>query len=69
VELPKKRLSQSLPRYYEPVGTFSYRCQQLGLWYLEIGISCTYSNPVVTGGRKHTHTRGRGMTPRPPSRS
>ncbi len=25
-------------------------------WALEIGISCTYSNPVVTGGRKHTHT-------------
>ncbi len=25
-------------------------------WVLEIGISCTYSNPVITGGRKHTHT-------------
>jgi hypothetical protein len=25
-------------------------------WALEIGISCTYSNPVVTGGQKHTHT-------------
>ncbi len=25
-------------------------------WALEIGISCTYSNPVVTGGWKHTHT-------------
>jgi hypothetical protein len=25
-------------------------------WALEIGISCTYSNPVVTRGRKHTHT-------------
>ncbi len=24
-------------------------------WALEIGISCTYSNPVVTGGQKHTH--------------
>ncbi len=23
---------------------------------LEIGISCTYSNPVVTEGQKHTHT-------------
>jgi hypothetical protein len=25
-------------------------------WALEIGISCTYSNPAITGGRKHTHT-------------
>ncbi len=25
-------------------------------WALEIGISCIYSNPVVTGGKKHTHT-------------
>jgi hypothetical protein len=25
-------------------------------WALEIGISCTYSNPVVTRGQKHTHT-------------
>ncbi len=25
-------------------------------WALEIGIACTYSNPVVTGGQKHTHT-------------
>jgi hypothetical protein len=25
-------------------------------WALEIGISCTYSNPVVTGGQKHTLT-------------
>jgi hypothetical protein len=26
-------------------------------WALEIGISCTYSNPVVTGGwKKNTHT-------------
>ncbi len=25
-------------------------------WALEIGISCTYSNPVVTRGWKHTHT-------------
>jgi hypothetical protein len=25
-------------------------------WALEMGISCTYSNPVVTGGQKHTHT-------------
>ncbi len=25
-------------------------------WALEIGISCTYSNPVIIGGRKHTHT-------------
>ncbi len=24
-------------------------------WALEIGISCTYSNTVVTGGQKHTH--------------
>jgi hypothetical protein len=24
-------------------------------WALETGISCTYSNPVVTGGQKHTH--------------
>jgi hypothetical protein len=24
---------------------------------LEIGISCTYSNPVVTRGQKHTHTQ------------
>jgi hypothetical protein len=25
-------------------------------WALEIGISCTYSSPVITGGQKHTHT-------------
>ncbi len=25
-------------------------------WALEIGISCIYSNLVVTGGQKHTHT-------------
>jgi hypothetical protein len=25
-------------------------------WALEIGISCTYSNPVITGGQKHTQT-------------
>ncbi len=72
MELPKKQLPRSLPRYYEPVGTFS--CENspflggtrgiilLSSWVwkdvnggaLEIGISCTYSNPVVTGGRKHT---------------
>jgi hypothetical protein len=32
-------------------------------WALEIGISCTYSNPVVTGGRKHTHTVERNNPP------
>ncbi len=25
-------------------------------WALEIGISCNYSNPFITRGRKHTHT-------------
>ncbi len=28
-------------------------------WALEIGISYTYSNPVITGGQKHTHTHCR----------
>ncbi len=29
--------------------------KDINSWALEIGISCTYSNPVVTGGEKHTH--------------
>jgi hypothetical protein len=73
VELPKKQLPRSLPRYYKPIGTFS--CENSSFlggtrgivllsswvwndvngWALEIGISCTYSKPVVTRGRKHTH--------------
>ncbi len=74
MELPKKQLPQSLPRYYKPVETFSCEnspflrgtrgivllssrvWKDVNGWALEIGISCTYSNPVVTGGRKHTHT-------------
>ncbi len=74
MELPKKQLPRSLPRYYELVGTFScdnspflggtrgivllssWVWKNVNGWALEIGISCTYSNPIVTGGRKHTHT-------------
>ncbi len=71
MELPKKAVATSLPRYYEPVGIFScatapswgtrgivllssWVWKDVNGWALEIGISCTYSNPVVTGGRKHT---------------
>ncbi len=74
MELPKKQLPWSLPRYYKPVGTFSCEnspflggtrgivllssrvWKDVNGWALKMGISCTYSNPVVTGGRKHTHT-------------
>ncbi len=76
MELPKKQLPRSLPRYCKPVGTFSCEnspfwggtrgivllnsrvWKDVNGWALEIGISCTYSNPVVTGGRKHTHMFG-----------
>ncbi len=72
MELPKKQLPWSLPRYYEPIGTFSCEnspflggtrgivllssqvWKDVNSWALEIGISCTYSNPVITRGRKHT---------------
>jgi hypothetical protein len=35
-------------------------------WALDIGISCTYSNPVITGGWKHTHTHLVGKRKDPP---
>ncbi len=36
----------------------SWVWKDVNSWALELGISCTYSNPVVTGGQKHTQSYG-----------